>query len=137
MAVRRPRGWLGPAVLAFIVLFIVSMRQRLLDASRGTAGGPAAPPFAPPRTHWSSADLGVFPHHVPGEVSSRDAQASRIEHRGLAEGASVLTVSAVSSAAPLLLMQHTPARLICRSSAASIHVRAFMSIMAACPLSPV
>ena len=67
MAVRRVRGWLGPAVLAFVVLFIVLVRQQLLYASLATAAGCAE---SPPRTHWSSADLGVFPHHVPGEVSS-------------------------------------------------------------------
>ena len=97
MAVRRPRGWLGPAFLAFIVLFIVSMRQRLLGASLGTAGGGTE---APPRTHWSSADLGVFPYHIPGEVSSRDSQGFRIEHPGLLRAQSWCMACAVSPEHP-------------------------------------
>ena len=68
MAVRRPRGWLGPAILAAIIVFVVFKRQHLLKSSLSSADGAAELPAAPPRTHWSSADLGVFPYHIPGEV---------------------------------------------------------------------
>ncbi len=107
MAVRRPRGWLGPAVLAFVVLFIVSMRQRLLDASAGTTAGGGTE--APPRTHWSSADLGVFPHHIPGEVSSPGSLGSSIKHRGLPRAQPWCMACAASFETPLLLILHRSA----------------------------
>jgi hypothetical protein len=64
---RKPRGWLGPAVLAAAVVFVIVKRQQLLNSSLGPAPAADGGPIAP-RSEWTSAELGVFPHHISGEV---------------------------------------------------------------------
>ena len=75
---RRPRGWLAPAVLAAAVVLVIVKRQQLLNASLGAASAASAP-----RSEWTSAELGVFPHHIPGEVRQLHGLPMRAGYRVL------------------------------------------------------
>ena len=63
-----------PAVLAAVILIIVFRQQHeQLRASWVRLAVRLRPPAAPPRTHWTSTELGVFPYHIPGEVRDHAA----------------------------------------------------------------
>ena len=113
---RKPRGWLAPAVLAVVVVFVIIKRQQLLNSSLGPS--PAADgPLSAPRAEWTSAELGVFPHHISGEVRGQP------HCRGFAPSAWMLSVRAVHSADTRRSCTNTPLCTRNRDSHAALRAR--------------